>query len=133
MPDAVFVSRTVLFGDCDPAGVVFTPRFSYFAIEAIYAALDSWLGAPGLRTLLSFDVLPPVRAMSVEMLKPLTWDDELGIKVSVARLGVHSFTFLVEGFHDEILAFTANVTHVCISPVTREVVVVPEGLRVLLS
>lgn len=35
MPDAVFVSRTILFGDCDPAGVVYTPRFSYFAVEAI--------------------------------------------------------------------------------------------------
>jgi YbgC/YbaW family acyl-CoA thioester hydrolase len=134
MPNAVFVSRTVSFGDCDPAGVVFTPRFSYFAIEAIYAALDRWLGVPGLRTLMGFDVLPPVRAMSVEMLKPLTWDDELNIKVSVARLGVHSFTFLVEGFvHDEALAFTATVTHVCISPHTKEVVAIPEGLRALLS
>jgi len=134
MPGAVFVSRTILFGDCDPAGVVYTPRFSYFAVEAIYAALDRWLGAPGLRTLMSFDVLPPVRAMSVEMLRPLTWDDELSIKVSVAKLGVHSFTFLVEGYvHDETLAFTANVTHVCISPDTKEVVVIPERLRVLLS
>jgi YbgC/YbaW family acyl-CoA thioester hydrolase len=134
MPDAVFVSRTVSFGDCDPAGVVFTPRFSYFAIEAIYTALDSWLGAPGLRTLMGFDVLPPVRAMSVEMLKLLTWDDELSIKVSVAKVGVHSFTFRVEGFiRDETLAFTATVTHVCISPETKEVVAVPERLRALLS
>lgn len=133
MPGAVFVSRTILFGDCDPAGVVYTPRFSYFAVEAIYAALDRWLGAPGLRTLMSFDVLPPVCAMSVEMLRPLT-DDELSIKVSVAKLGVHSFTFLVEGYvHDETLAFTANVTHVCISPDTKEVVAIPERLRVLLS
>lgn len=134
MPDAVFVSRTILFGDCDPAGVVYTPRFSYFAVEAIYTALDSWLGAPGLRTLMGFDVLPPVRAMSVEMLRPLTWDDELNIKVSVARLGVHAFTFLVEGFiHGQTLAFFANVTHVCISPDTGEVVAIPERLRVLLS
>lgn len=134
MPKAVFVSRTILFGDCDPAGVVYTPRFSYFTVEAIYSALDSWLGAPGLRTLMSFDVLPPVRAMSLELLRPLTWDDELSIKVSVDTLGTHSFTFLVEAFlNSDILSFTANVTHVCISPETKEVVAIPAALRALLS
>lgn len=134
MPKAVFVSRTILFGDCDPAGVVYTPRFSYFAVEAIYTALDRWLGAPGLRTLMGFDILPPVRAMSLELLKPLTWDDELSIKVSVEKLGTHSFTFSVEGFlNSDTLSFTANVTHVCISPETKEVVAMPAALRALLS
>ncbi len=74
MPKAVFVSRTILFGDCDPAGVVYTPRFSYFSVEAIYVALDEWLGTPGLRTLMGFEILPPVRAMSMEFLMPLTWE-----------------------------------------------------------
>ncbi|PJH87667.1 MULTISPECIES: acyl-CoA thioesterase [Pseudomonas] len=134
MPKAVFVSRTVLFGDCDPAGVVYTPRFSYFSVEAIHVALDEWLGTPGLRTLMGFEILPPVRAMSMEFLMPLTWDDELSIKVSVAKLGVHSFTFLVEGFIvNGPLSFVANVTHVCVSPETKEVVAVPAQLRALLS
>jgi acyl-CoA thioesterase FadM len=134
MPDAVFVSRTILFGDCDPAGVVYTPRFSYFATEAIYVALDKWLGAPGLRTLMGFDVLPPVRAMSFELLAPVTWDDELNIKISVAKLGVHSFTFLIEGFiSNGTLSFVANITHVCVSPETKEVVDIPAPLRALLS
>lgn len=80
MPNAVYVSRTVLFGDCDPAGVMYTPRFSHFAMEAIFTALDEWLGAPGLRNLMA-EIAPPVRAMSFEFLKPITWDDELNIKV----------------------------------------------------
>ncbi|MGF6553775.1 acyl-CoA thioesterase FadM [Pseudomonas sp. S30_BP2TU TE3576] len=134
MPDAVFVSRTVLFGDCDPAGVVYTPRFSYFAVEAIYVALDKWVGVPGLRTLMGFNILPSVRAMSIELLAPATWDDEMIIKVGVAKLGRHSFTFLVEGFvGDGILSFVANITHVCISPETKEVVPIPAPLRALLS
>ncbi|AWM92244.1 acyl-CoA thioesterase [Pseudomonas sp. 31-12] len=134
MPNAVLVSRTILFGDCDPAGVVYTPRFSYFAVEAIYVALDKWLGVPGLRTLMGFDILPPVRAMSFELLAPVTWDDKLNIKVGVAKLGAHSFTFLVEGFLDNgTLSFVANITHVCVSPKTKEVVAVPAQLRALLS
>lgn len=134
MPDAVFVNRTILFGDCDPAGVVYTPRFSYFAVEAIYVALDRWLGAPGLRTLMGFNILPPVRAMSIELLSPVTWDDEVIIKVGVAKLGAHSFTFLVEGFlGKDLLAFTANITHVCVSPESKEVIPIPAQLRALLS
>ncbi|PXB94009.1 acyl-CoA thioesterase, partial [Pseudomonas aeruginosa] len=28
MPTPVFIKRTVLFGDCVPEGIVYTPRFS---------------------------------------------------------------------------------------------------------
>tara|TARA_R110002020_G_C16316997_1_gene774344 strand:- start:3853 stop:4254 length:402 start_codon:yes stop_codon:yes gene_type:complete len=133
MPNAVYVRRTVLFGDCDPAGVMYTPRFSHFAMEAIFTALDQWLGAPGLRNLMA-EIAPPVRAMSFEFLKPITWDDELNMKVTVAALREHSFAFLVEGFMgDGTLAFTANISHVCISPDTREVVPIPELVRRHLS
>nr|WP_302056319.1 thioesterase family protein [Pseudomonas sp. SBB6] len=134
VPTAVIVKRTVLFGDCDPEGIVYTPRFSYFVIEAVHDALAVWLSGPGLRTLLGFDVLPPARAFSLEFLHPVTWDDELSIKVSVARVGRHSFTFFVEGrLASEVVAFTASLTQVCISPVTRAVIEVPEPLRVLLQ
>ncbi|PBD21856.1 thioesterase, partial [Pseudomonas aeruginosa] len=50
MPTPVFIKRTVLFGDCDPEGIVYTPRFSYFVLEAVQEALGVWLGGPGLRT-----------------------------------------------------------------------------------
>ncbi len=47
MPTPVFIKRTVLFGDCDPEGIVYTPRFSYFVLEAVQEALGVWLGGPG--------------------------------------------------------------------------------------
>ncbi|MEG0858649.1 MAG: thioesterase family protein [Pseudomonas sp.] len=134
MPNSVIVKRKVLFGDCDPEGIVYTPRFSYFAIEAIHDALTVWLSGPGLRTLLGFDLLPPARAFSLEFLHPVTWDDELSMTVSVANVGLHSFTFLVEGsVASGALAFTSSLTHVCVSPVTRDVIEVPEKLRALLQ
>lgn len=134
MPNSVVVKRKVLFGDCDPEGIVYTPRFSYFVIEAIHDALTVWLSGPGLRTLLGFDLLPPARAFSLEFLQPVTWDDELSMTVSVASVGRHSFTFLVEGsVAPGEVAFTASLTHVCVSPVTREVIEVPEPLRALLQ
>ncbi|MNM77448.1 acyl-CoA thioesterase [Pseudomonas alkylphenolica] len=133
MPNSVIVKRKVLFGDCDPEGIVYTPRFSYFVIEAVHDALSVWLSGPGLRTLLGFDLLPPARAFSLEFLHPLTWDDELSMTVSVSSVSLHSFTFLVEGnVAPDIKAFTASLTHVCVSPVTRKIIEVPQALRALL-
>lgn len=130
MSSPVFIKRKVLFGDCDPEGIVYTPRFSYFAIEAVHSALDTWLEGPGLKTLMSFNVLPPARAFNLEFLYPVTWDDQLTMKVIVSNVSEHTFSFSVEGFIEkDILAFTANITHVCVSPETKKTVKVPEGLR----
>ncbi|MFK0090759.1 acyl-CoA thioesterase [Pseudomonas sp. NPDC090755] len=134
MPSPVFVERKVLFGDCDPEGVVYTPRFSYFVLEAVQEALGVWLEGPGLRTLMGFKILPPARAFSLEFLHPVTWDDVLTLKVSVSNVGEHSFSFSVEGrIASGVLAFVASLTQVCVSPDTREVVAVPQQLRARLQ
>jgi len=134
MSTIVSIKRKVLFGDCDPEGIVYTPRFSYFAVEAIHEALSVWLQGPGLKTLMGFDILPPARALSLEFLHPVTWDDELTMNVSVAEVGEHSFSFLVEGFiKNDIPVFIAKLTHVCVASDTKKVVMVPERLRALLQ
>lgn len=134
VPNSVIVKRKVLFGDCDPEGIVYTPRFSYFVIEAVHDALSVWLSGPGLRTLLGFDLLPPARAFSLEFLHPVTWDDELSMTVTVSNVSLHSFTFAVEGnLAPAIKAFTASLAHVCVSPVTKEIIEVPQALRALLA
>lgn len=134
MPSAVFVERKVVFGDCDPEGIVYTPRFSYFVLEAVHEALGVWLGGPGLRSLMGFRILPPARALSLEFLYPVTWDDVLSLKVDVSNVGEHSFSFSVEGrLPSEVVAFVASLTHVCVCPDTHEVVAVPPALRTRLE
>lgn len=133
MPTPVFIKRTVLFGDCDPEGIVYTPRFSYFVLEAVQEALGVWLGGPGLRTLLGFRILPR-RERSPWNSHPVTWDDELTLRVGVSNVGTHSFSFSVEGrLSPDVVAFTASLTQVCVSPDTREVMEVPAQLRALLA
>ncbi|QXI40673.1 acyl-CoA thioesterase [Pseudomonas xantholysinigenes] len=134
MPKPVFIDRTILFGDCDPAGIVYTPRFSYFALEAVHEALGVWLEGPGLRALMAHDILPPARALVLEFLHPVSWDDVLRLKVSVAEVGEHAFTFAVEGrLPTDVLAFTARLTQVCVCPRTKTVVAIPAPLRAVLA
>jgi hypothetical protein len=47
----ITINRKVLFGDCDPEGIVYTPRFSYFALEATHEAMHIMLGAPSITAL----------------------------------------------------------------------------------
>lgn len=119
----------MLFGDCDPEGIVYTPRFSYFALEATHEALDIWLGAPFITELKAFGVLTPVRAFDLEFLAPVTWDDELDLKVQIADIREHSFTFDVSGFISaDKLAFTASITYVTVASNTKAKTPVPDEL-----
>ena len=153
----ITLQRTVLFGDCDPEGIVYTPRFSYFAVEAIQDALTIWLDdhpheanqesnskthkSGGLRKLMGYDILPPARAFNLEFHHPVTWDDELSINVSVDKITERSFSFKVEAklansrisSEQNILAFTAHLTQVCMSRETNKSIPLPLKLKQRLS
>ncbi|WP_444933337.1 acyl-CoA thioesterase [Microbulbifer sp. JTAC008] len=126
----ITVKRKVLFGDCDPEGIVYTPRFSSFALEATHDAMAVLLEGPAIARMKQLGFLTPVRAFNLEFLSPVTWDQELSIYVSVADIGNHSFTFQTKGFLDNgILAFTANITYVTLSSPEKLKTPLPGYLR----
>ncbi|WP_281557062.1 thioesterase family protein [Thalassomonas sp. RHCl1] len=135
MPNAITIKRKVLFGDCDPGGIVYTPRFADFAIEAVDSALAVLFESKGgISALISYGILPPARSLSFEFLHPVTWDDELDIRISVEEIRVHAFCFLIEGYlADDTLAFSARLTQVCVSPETKETIKVPKALKARLA
>lgn len=121
--------RRVRFGDCDPGGILYTPRLSYFVIEAILDFLSARLGAPAERCFMEMGLAPPARAMSIEFLRMLAWDDELDIQVTVAELRTQAMTFAVVGYVAAEKAFTAQTTHVCVSLQSRRPIAIPDALR----
>ena len=130
MKEPFKVTRRVLFGDCDPAGFIYTPRIPSFVVEATLDFLSARLCAPAVRRILELGILPPARALSVEFLGPLTWDDEIDIHVTVSEVRTHSFSFAVEAVDSKgSPAFKAQLTHVCVSPETKQPVEIPAALR----
>lgn len=129
MSERFVVRRRILFGDCDPGGIVYTPRFAHFAVEAGLDFLGQRLGAPVERTLFELGVGPPARAFSMEFLRMLRWDDELELEVSVAAVGTTSFTLEIEGRHLGETAFRARITQVCVNMQDQRAVEMPERLR----
>ncbi|WHI47350.1 acyl-CoA thioesterase [Microbulbifer sp. JMSA004] len=130
----ITIKRQVLFGDCDPEGIVYTPRFSHFALEATHEAMGQLMGGPAIATMKTLGFLTPVRAFDLEFLSPVRWDTELRMAVEVSKISKHAFSFLVNGYvADERLAFRATITYVTISVSTREKIPVPDHFRELLT
>ena len=80
------VRRRVKWGDCDPAGMVYTVMFSEFVIstaELFYAAL---LGGPAYTKMTALDCTTPTRALSFDFQRSLAVDDEFEIEVRVAEV-----------------------------------------------
>jgi acyl-CoA thioesterase FadM len=123
-------TRTILFGDCDPAGIVYTPRIAYFVIEAIHEFLSDRLGGEGLRKVFAMGILPPARALSIEFLSPMTWDEVISIEVRSEAPGTTSFGFAVESRQASgEVTFRASMTQVCICPESKQPTALPEALR----
>lgn len=61
--------------------------------------------------------MPPARALSIEFLAPMAWDDLIHVQVSSGPLGSTSFSFAVEarGAGGEV-CFRASMTQVCVCP-----------------
>ncbi len=127
-------TRTILFGDCDPAGIVYTPNVAHFVVEAVHDYLAHLLGAPAIREIFAMGVLPPARALAIEYLAPMVWDDIIAIEVSCEQPKTTSFTFLLVARNALTqVVFKATFTQVCISPEDKRPIPIPDALRSVLS
>ncbi len=91
------VTRTVKWGDCDPAGIIYTPRVLDYAMEILEAWYREVVGVPWL--VLNRDMglgAPTVRA-ELDFFDAPYPDQELIVRLLVEDLGRSSITFLVSG------------------------------------
>ncbi len=127
------ITRKVRFGDCDPGGMLYTPRIGYFVVEAILDFISLCFGAPAEKSMMSLGVLPPTRSLNIELLQPMVWDDQVEIRVYLKEIRISSFVFFVDGSVLNDKVFTAELTQVCIDPKTKRPVKVPSKLREVLE
>jgi YbgC/YbaW family acyl-CoA thioester hydrolase len=129
MSSPFLVHRRVLFGDCDPAGIIYTPRVAHFVVEAGLEFFRDRLGNGPERKMLALGVAPPARALSIEFLRPFTWDDELEIEVRAQEIRTHAIVLRFTGRVSGQTAFTAELTQVCISTESKRPTPVPDVIR----
>ncbi len=91
------VTRTVKWGECDPAGIIYTPRVLDYAMEALEAWFREVIGVPWLTMNREMGMgVPTVRA-EMDFLAAPAPDQDIVTDLRVESLGRASITFLVTG------------------------------------
>lgn len=126
------IERQVRWGECDPAGIVYTPNFLDYAVDtgrlfwrAIARREFSSENGCGLNL--------PVKQLSSVFHSPLATDDRFRMRAGIVRVGTSSFAVRVLGIHKDRPAFEAEITFVSVTTAPRRSVALPDEFRAVLS
>lgn len=133
------IRRVVRWGECDPAGIVYTPRFLDYVVSAYEGFVSLMLDAPlhGAKAVLGVDF--PARAVSLDFRSPLALEQSFDMLLRVGDLRRRSYDLHVRasrvlpGGGPGPLAFLARLTPVTVDPATRAAVALPVALRAAIA
>lgn len=105
--------QKVLFKHCDPAGIVFYPRFFEMINDAVEALFSDVLNWP-------FEYMHPnagvpTAAFNVRFKKPCRHGDYLELCLRFTRLSETSLTLITQAMKSDVLCFEADQTLVCVN------------------
>ena len=103
----------VEWGDCDPAGIVFYPRFFAMFDAATAFLLEEASGRSRAALISHYEILgwPMVDTRAV-FHAPVSFDDKVEIKSEILRVGRSSFDVEHELFRESVRCVTASETRV---------------------
>lgn len=124
------VRRRVKWGECDPAGVVYTPRFAEYVTNTFHLFLEQLLGDPLQQKLRELDIGTPAKAMSIEFKRSLWPDQVFDMTVRVSAIRNRTFDLAMQATDLERNdLFAASFTAICVGYDVREAKPVPDLLR----
>ena len=128
------VRRRVKWGECDPAGVVYTVVFAEYVMSAADLFYSALFDSPPQRAKETAGFLTPSRALSLEFESWLKTDDEFDMIVTVDEVRKHTYVLNVEAkTASQVVAFRGTLTPICLSPQTRRAIELPRELRARLE
>ncbi|QRQ83446.1 acyl-CoA thioesterase [Cupriavidus oxalaticus] len=127
------VRRTVRWGDCDPAGVVYTGRFTDYLLGAVGLYSAHMAGGEG-RLGEAHGVGLPCKAMRLEFIGTLWPDDVIDITCNVEAIRTRSFDIRCKAQRpDGRHVFDAMFSPICVRLDRREGTAIPDSLRAVLA
>ena len=128
------VRRRVKWGDCDPAGVVYTVTFGEYVISAaelFYGLLFD--GTPQqVKDAEGFGT--PTRALEFDFRKSLRPDEEFDMKVTVADIQTRTYVLDITARTPAgDVVFIAALTPICIARGERRAIEIPAAFRTALD
>lgn len=115
------IRREVRWSDCDPAGVVFTGRFSDYTLSATDLFRRHLLGSRWIDAGRTQGFITPAKALSLVFQGPLWPEDLIDITVWVGAIRTRTFDLLLQGVraNDRTPVFQARLTSICVAAADR--------------
>lgn len=124
------VRRRVKWGECDPAGVVYTVNFTEYVISTANRFYAFLLGAPVETGKDSQGFGTPVKALNFVFNSSLRPDELFDMSVTVIDVRERSFDLAIEGTRvtGESI-FSATLSPICIARSERRSIAIPTEFR----
>ncbi|WP_025896989.1 acyl-CoA thioesterase [Sneathiella glossodoripedis] len=123
------MKQKVLFQHCDPAGIVFYPRY----FEMVNAVVESWfeeeLDLSFAQLHFEHNLAVPTVSIKTDFRAPSRLGEMLSLTLDVQKLGGSSLNLKVKALCREEIRFEADVTLVCVSKQEIKPTRWPQGVR----
>lgn len=119
----------VQFGDCDPAGIVYTPQFFHIFNIAIERWYEGALGLDYYAFIRDRRVGVGYVSAHADFFVPSTMGRTLAIAIRVERIGTTSFVLVLHAFQDGKEALRGRMTVVATDLDKHHSIPIPEDLR----
>lgn len=128
------IEKQVRWADCDPAGVVYTGRFSDYLLTAVDYFFADLGGGRYFDWLQALQVDTPCKGMDLAFHGALWPEDRFRMHCSVSAIREHSWDIRVEAAQaDGRRIFTGRFSPICISRQVRQRVTIPTEMRAALE
>lgn len=120
----------VRFGDLDPAGIVYYPRYGHFCHVAMEEFFHAAVEVDYPRLLSEHGIGFPVVRVETDHHRPLRYGDDVEIEVAVTRVGTSSVEWRYRFYHrnEERPAAETRTVTVCVEMATFTKTSVPDWL-----
>jgi acyl-CoA thioester hydrolase len=128
------IRRRVKWGDCDPAGVVYTVTFAEYVISAAELFYGLVFDTTPQRAKDEFGFGTPTKALAFDFRDSLRPDDEFDMTVTVADIRTRTYVLHIAAHTPAGLeVFHADLTPICVARGERRSIVIPEPFRAVLE
>jgi acyl-CoA thioester hydrolase len=122
--------RRVNWGECDPAGIVYTPRFAEYVTEAHLAFFEHLFAAPPYEVFGPLQMALPAKALALEFKRSLRPNDWFDIHVIVGEIRTRTYTLEMTAQDDSGAAsFDAKITLICLDRTINKGAPLPQFFR----
>jgi len=133
LPEGAFrIERLVRFSDCDPAGIVYTPRFVDMLSGVIEDFFPQALGLDYYGLLRDERIGLGYARVGVDFMRPGLMGDRLEFAVLVGRIGGASAAFTVHAFREGQEILRGTLVMVTTSLAKHRAIPLPAPLRAAL-